>query len=92
MPMWGWMSGWAWLGMAVMLVTLLALVVMATVVVVRLLGPRDEPSAGDRPAGLSAMEVLQERFAKVRSTRRSSSAAARCYRPESTQEGPAEPL
>jgi len=64
MPMWGWMSGWAWLGMAVMLVTLLALVVMATVVVVRLLGPRDEPSAGDRPAGLSAMEVLQERFAK----------------------------
>ena len=64
MPMWGWMSGWAWLGMAVMLVTLLALVVMATVVVVRLLGPRDEPSAGDRPAGLSAMQVLQERFAK----------------------------
>jgi uncharacterized membrane protein len=31
---------------------------------VGLLGPRDEPSAGDRPAGLSAMEVLQERFAK----------------------------
>jgi hypothetical protein len=29
---------------------------------------------------------------RVRSTRRSSSAAARCYRPESTQEGPAEPL
>jgi putative membrane protein len=64
MPMWGWMSGWAGLGMAVMLVTLLALVVMGAVVVVRLLGPRDEPSAGDRPAGLSAMEVLQDRFAK----------------------------
>jgi putative membrane protein len=64
MPMWGWMSGWSWFGMAVMLATLLVLVVVAAVVLVRLLGPRDEPGAGDRPAGRSAMEILQERFAR----------------------------
>lgn len=64
MPMWGWMSGWAWLGMAVMLLTLLALVVVAVVVVARLLGPRDEPGAGDRLARRSAVEILRERFAK----------------------------
>jgi putative membrane protein len=63
MPMWGWMSGWAWLGMAVMLVALLALVVVSAVAVVRLLGPRDQRGTGDRPAGRSAMEILQERFA-----------------------------
>ena len=62
MPMWGWMSGWAWLGMTVMLVTLLA-VVVAAVVVVRLLGPREQPGSGSRPAERSAMEILQERFA-----------------------------
>jgi putative membrane protein len=64
MPMWGWMSGWAWLGMAVMLVTLLALVAVAATVVVRLLGPRNRPDGGDRPAERSAMETLQERFAR----------------------------
>jgi len=63
MPMWGWMSGWAWVGTMVMLVLLLALVVVAAVVVVRLLGPREQPGAGSRPAPRSAMEVLQERFA-----------------------------
>lgn len=64
MPMWGWMSGWGWFGMAVMLVTFLALLVVAAVVVVRLLGPRDEPRGGGRPAGRSAMEILQERYAR----------------------------
>jgi putative membrane protein len=62
MPMWGWSSGWAWFGMAMMLVTFLALVVVAAVVVGRLLGPR-EPGVGSRPAERSAMEILQERFA-----------------------------
>jgi hypothetical protein len=57
MPIWGWMSGWAWLGMAVMLVTLLAVVVVAATVVVRLVGPRSEPDGGHRPAGRSAMEI-----------------------------------
>jgi putative membrane protein len=58
------MSGWAWLLMAVMLLAFVALVVVAIVVVGWLFGPRDEPGGGDRPAGRSAMEVLQERFAR----------------------------
>jgi putative membrane protein len=58
------MSGWDWVGMTVMLVLLLALVVVATVVVVRLLGSREQPGAGSRPAPRSAMEILQERFAR----------------------------
>jgi putative membrane protein len=64
MPMWGWMSGWGWLAMGVMLFTLVALVVVAVVVVVRLFGPPAEPPAGNQPAGRSPIEILQERFAK----------------------------
>jgi putative membrane protein len=63
MPMWTWMSGWAWVGMTVMLVILLALVVVATVVVVRLLGSREQPGAGSRSVPRSAMEILEERIA-----------------------------
>jgi putative membrane protein len=58
------MSGWSWLGMAMMLVTVVALLVVAAVVVVRLPGPRDRPGSGDRSAERSAMEVLQARFAR----------------------------
>jgi uncharacterized membrane protein len=36
---------------------------MAAVVVARLLGPREQPGSGSRPAERSAIEILQERFA-----------------------------
>jgi putative membrane protein len=64
MPMWGWMSGWGWLAMAVMLLTLVALVGLAVVVVVRLFGSATGPGAGSQAPGRSALEILQERFAK----------------------------
>src|SRR6266540_1968433 len=64
MPMWGWMSGWGWLVMTVMLLAFVALVVVAIVVVGWLLGPPAEPPAGDQPPGRSPVEILQERFAR----------------------------
>jgi putative membrane protein len=63
MPMWGWSSGWAWLGMAMMLVTFLAALAVAAVLVARSLGPREPPGDGSRPAERAAIEILKERFA-----------------------------
>jgi putative membrane protein len=62
--MWGWTSGWDWVGMTVMMVLLLAVVIVAAVLVVRLLGAGERPGGDTRPAPRSAMEVLQERFAR----------------------------
>jgi hypothetical protein len=58
MPMWGWMSGWGWLAMTVMLLTLVALMVVAVAVVGRLFGPPTRPPAGNQAAGRSPVEIL----------------------------------
>jgi len=58
------MTGWGWLVMVVLLLTLVALVIVAIVAVVRLSGRPADPGARHELAGRSALEILQERFAR----------------------------